>query len=106
MNRWSARSSTSAASSATGETPRVTGEDSTRTLATVLAVAGAARTGEAVAVATAADAATETLSVGVYYLMNFENELLTAALSIAQTVVLLICVVAFRRVAGREALTA
>jgi iron(III) transport system permease protein len=49
---------------------------------------------------------TETLSVGVYYLANFENEPLTAALSIAQTVVLLICVVIFRRVAGREALTA
>jgi iron(III) transport system permease protein len=49
---------------------------------------------------------TETLSVGVYYLANFENEPLTAALSIAQTVVLLLCVVVFRRVAGREALTA
>ena len=49
---------------------------------------------------------TETLSVGVYYLVNFENESLTAALSIAQTVVLLICVLIFRRVAGREALTA
>ena len=48
---------------------------------------------------------TETLSVGVYYLSNFENEPLTAALSIAQTVVLLVCVVIFRRVAGREALT-
>jgi ABC-type Fe3+ transport system permease subunit len=51
-------------------------------------------------------AGTETLSVGVYYLMNFENESLTAALSIAQTIVLLICVFIFRRVAGREALTA
>jgi iron(III) transport system permease protein len=51
-------------------------------------------------------AGTETLSVGVYYLANFENEPLTAALSIAQTVVLLLCVVVFRRVAGREALTA
>ena len=51
-------------------------------------------------------AGTETLSVGVYYLMNFENESLTAALSIAQTIVLLICVIIFRRVAGREALTA
>jgi iron(III) transport system permease protein len=51
-------------------------------------------------------AGTETLSVGVYYLMNFENESLTAALSIAQTIVLLICVIAFRRVAGRETLTA
>jgi iron(III) transport system permease protein len=49
---------------------------------------------------------TETLSVGVYYLVNFENESLTAALSIAQTVVLLVCVYLFRRVAGREALTA
>jgi len=49
---------------------------------------------------------TETISVGVYYLVNFENEPLTAALSIAQTVVLLICVYIFRRVAGREALTA
>jgi len=49
---------------------------------------------------------TETLSVGVYYLANFENEPLTSALSIAQTAVLLICVLIFRRVAGREALTA
>ena len=49
---------------------------------------------------------TETLSVGVYYLVNFENEPLTAALSIAQTIVLLICIMIFRRVAGREALTA
>jgi iron(III) transport system permease protein len=49
---------------------------------------------------------TETLSVGVYYLANFENEPLTSALSIAQTVVLLVCIVIFRRVAGREALTA
>jgi iron(III) transport system permease protein len=49
---------------------------------------------------------TETLSVGVYYLVNFENEPLTAALSIAQTGVLLICVIMFRRAAGREALTA
>jgi iron(III) transport system permease protein len=49
---------------------------------------------------------TETLSVGVYYLTNYENETLTAALSMAQTVVLLICVFIFRRVAGREALTA
>lgn len=51
-------------------------------------------------------AGTETLSVGVYYLTNFENEPLTAALSIAQTVVLLVCILIFRRVAGREALTA
>lgn len=49
---------------------------------------------------------TETLSVGVYYLTNFENEPLTSALSIAQTVVLLACIVVFRRLAGREALTA
>ncbi len=49
---------------------------------------------------------TETLSVGVYYLANFENEPLTAALSIAQTAVLLICILIFRRVAGKEALTA
>jgi iron(III) transport system permease protein len=49
---------------------------------------------------------TETLSVGVYYLANFENEPLTAALSIAQTIVLLVCILIFRRVAGREALTA
>jgi iron(III) transport system permease protein len=49
---------------------------------------------------------TETLSVGVYYLSNFENEPLTSALSIAQTVLLLVCVYVFRRVAGKEALTA
>lgn len=49
---------------------------------------------------------TETLSVGVYYLTNFENEPLTAALSMAQTVLLLIAIYAFRRIAGREALTA
>jgi len=49
---------------------------------------------------------TETLSVGVYYLTNFENEPLTSALSMAQTVLLLIAIYAFRRVAGREALTA
>ena len=49
---------------------------------------------------------TETLSVGVYYLSNFENEPLTAALSMAQTVVLLACVVLFLKVAGKEALTA
>lgn len=51
-------------------------------------------------------AGTETLSVGVYYLSNFENEPLTAALSIVQTIILLACVVLFRRLAGREALTA
>ena len=51
-------------------------------------------------------AGTETLSVGVYYLSNFENEPLTCALSMAQTVVLVVCFLIFRRVAGREALTA
>jgi iron(III) transport system permease protein len=49
---------------------------------------------------------TETLSVGVYYLTNFENEPLTSALSMAQTVMLLIAIYAFRRLAGREALSA
>ena len=49
---------------------------------------------------------TETLSVGVYYLANYENETLTSALSMAQTVALLVCVYVFRRIAGREALTA
>jgi iron(III) transport system permease protein len=49
---------------------------------------------------------TETLSVGVYYLANFENEPLTCALSVAQTVVLLACVVVFRKLAGREAVSA
>ena len=49
---------------------------------------------------------TETLAVGVYYLSNFENEPLTAALSLAQTVLCLICMFAFRRLAGKEALTA
>lgn len=49
---------------------------------------------------------TETLSVGVYYLSNFENEPMTSALSMAQTVVLLICIYVFRRIAGKEALTA
>jgi iron(III) transport system permease protein len=49
---------------------------------------------------------TETLSVGVYYLANYENETLTSALSMAQTVVLLVCIFVFRRLAGREALTA
>ncbi len=49
---------------------------------------------------------TETLSVGVYYLANFENEALTSALSMAQTVVLLLCILLFRRLAGREALSA
>ncbi|MDA1000893.1 MAG: iron ABC transporter permease [bacterium] len=49
---------------------------------------------------------TETLSVGVYYLSNFENEPLTAALSMVQTVVLFFCIYLFRKLAGREALTA
>jgi iron(III) transport system permease protein len=49
---------------------------------------------------------TETLSVGVYYLTNYENETLTSALSMAQTAVLLVCIFIFRRLAGREALTA
>ena len=49
---------------------------------------------------------TETISVGVYYLANFENEALTSALSMTQTVVLLVCIYIFRRVAGKEALSA
>jgi iron(III) transport system permease protein len=49
---------------------------------------------------------TETLSVGVYYLTNYENETLTSALSMTQTAILLVCIYIFRRVAGREALTA
>jgi iron(III) transport system permease protein len=49
---------------------------------------------------------TETLSVGVYYLSNFEGEPATSALALAQTVVLLICLYIFRRIAGKEALTA
>ncbi|MDP7168856.1 MAG: iron ABC transporter permease [Nitrospinota bacterium] len=48
---------------------------------------------------------TETISVGVYYLLEFENDSLTSTLAIIQTVVLLICLVIFRRIAGREALT-
>ena len=51
-------------------------------------------------------AGTETLSVGVFYLSEFENEPLTTALSVVQTVILLTCVVIFRKVAGKEALTA
>jgi len=49
---------------------------------------------------------TETLSVGVYYLSNFENEPMTAALSVAQSLLLLLCIFLFRRIAGREALSA
>lgn len=51
-------------------------------------------------------AGTETLSVGVFYLSEFENEPLTTALSVVQTFILLSCVVIFRKVAGKEALTA
>jgi iron(III) transport system permease protein len=51
-------------------------------------------------------AGTETLSVGIYYLQEFENEALTCALSVVQTVLLLACVYAFRRAAGKEALSA
>ena len=51
-------------------------------------------------------AGTETLSVGIYYLQEFENEALTCTLSVIQTVLLLVCVYAFRRLAGKEALTA
>ncbi|MBT3432566.1 MAG: iron ABC transporter permease [Nitrospinaceae bacterium] len=51
-------------------------------------------------------AGTETLSVGVYYLSNFENEPMTAALSVAQSLLLLVCIFVFRKIAGREALSA
>lgn len=51
-------------------------------------------------------AGTETLSVGIYYLQEFENEALTCTLSVIQTVLLLLCVYVFRRLAGKEALTA
>jgi iron(III) transport system permease protein len=51
-------------------------------------------------------AGTETLSVGIYYLQEFENEALTCTLSVIQTLLLLFCVYVFRRLAGREALTA
>lgn len=51
-------------------------------------------------------AGTETLSVGIYYLQEFENEALTCALSVVQTALLLACVYAFRRAAGKEAITA
>jgi iron(III) transport system permease protein len=51
-------------------------------------------------------AGTETLSVGIYYLQEFENEALTCALSVVQTLVLLGCVYLFRRAAGKEALVA
>ncbi|MEK6712381.1 MAG: iron ABC transporter permease [Nitrospinota bacterium] len=49
---------------------------------------------------------TETLSVGVYYLSNYENEPKTAALSVAQSLLLLLCIYLFRKLAGKEALTA
>ena len=49
---------------------------------------------------------TETLSVGVLYLADFEGDPLTAALAIVQTIILLGCIVLFRKVAGKEALTA
>jgi iron(III) transport system permease protein len=51
-------------------------------------------------------AGTETLSVGIYYLQEFENEALTCTLSVIQSALLLFCVYVFRRMAGREALTA
>jgi iron(III) transport system permease protein len=51
-------------------------------------------------------AGTETLSVGIYYLQEFENEALTCTLSVIQTVLLLFCVYMFRKLAGKEALTA
>ena len=51
-------------------------------------------------------AGTETLSVGIYYLQEFENESLTSTLGVIQSLALLICVYIFRRLAGREALTA
>ncbi|OGL65509.1 MAG: hypothetical protein A3J27_14245 [Candidatus Tectomicrobia bacterium RIFCSPLOWO2_12_FULL_69_37] len=51
-------------------------------------------------------AGTETLSVGIYYLQEYENEALTCTLSVIQTFVLLACVFLFRRTAGRQALVA
>jgi len=51
-------------------------------------------------------AGTETLSVGIYYLQEYENEALTCTLSVIQTFVLLACVFIFRRTAGRQALVA
>ncbi|MFC1491283.1 ABC transporter permease [Nitrospinota bacterium] len=47
---------------------------------------------------------TETLSVGIYYLMEFENEALTCTLAIVQTFTVLGCVYIFRRLVGQEAL--
>jgi iron(III) transport system permease protein len=51
-------------------------------------------------------AGTETLSVGIYYLQEFENEALTCTLAVIQCVILLVCVYIFRKLAGKEALTA
>ncbi|MBI3128728.1 MAG: iron ABC transporter permease [Candidatus Tectomicrobia bacterium] len=51
-------------------------------------------------------AGTETLSVGIYYLQEYENEALTCTLSVIQTFILLGCVYLFRRAAGKEALSA
>jgi iron(III) transport system permease protein len=51
-------------------------------------------------------AGTETLSVGIYYLQEYESESLTAALSVIQTFVLLGCVFIFRRAVGTQNLTA
>ena len=48
---------------------------------------------------------TETIGVGIFYLSEYENEALTSALSVVQTVVILMCVMVFRKIAGREALT-
>ena len=51
-------------------------------------------------------AGTETLSVGIYYLQEFENEALTCTLAVIQCVILLVCVYIFRKLAGKEALSA
>jgi iron(III) transport system permease protein len=50
-------------------------------------------------------AGTETLSVGIYYLNEFENEPLTGALAVIQMVFLLICFVVFRRMAKVDSLS-
>jgi iron(III) transport system permease protein len=47
---------------------------------------------------------TEVLSVGVWYLLEYEGVSLTATLSVVQTALLLLCVFLFRRLAGPEAL--
>lgn len=49
---------------------------------------------------------TETLSVGIYYLSEFENEPLTSSLAVVQVVFLLVSFVIFRRVSELESLTA